>query len=106
MTDVKDNTVPIDPTVPVLGKDLTTIPKDKLAEGIAKMLTEHGYPHVMLAFADAQGGYQAMHTGTVQAYRLHRLLGVALDKMQVAIDEQAATPAPTSPADRGLGISE
>jgi hypothetical protein len=100
MTD-DSNTMPIDPTVPVLGKDLTTIPKDKLAEGIAKMLTQHGYPHVMLAFADAQGGYQAMHTGTVQAYRLHRLLGVALDKMQVQIDAASTTFVPPTPTEGG-----
>jgi hypothetical protein len=99
MTDGKDGSVPTGPTFPTLGRDLTAIPKDKLAEGIAKMLSEHGYPHVILAFADANGGYQAIHTGTVQAYRLHRLLGVTLDGMQVQIDAAQTSYVPPTPTE-------
>jgi len=85
MTEIKDN------GSPVLGSDLTALPKDKLAEGILKMMREHGYPHVMLTFADEKGAYWTTHTGTYQIYRLHRLLGVVLDEVQVRLD---APPAP------------
>lgn len=74
---------------------LTAIPKDKLAEGVLKMFRENGYPHVMLAFADVSGAYWATHTGSYQVYRLHRLLGVALDEVQARLDRPtpgAATP--------------
>ena len=73
---------------------LTAIPRDKLAEGVLKMFAEHGYPHVMLAFADVSGAYWATHTGTYQVYRLHRLLGVALDEVQARLDRPTAAPTP------------
>ena len=73
---------------------LTAIPKDKLAEGVLKMFRENGYPHVMLAFADVSGAYWATHTGSYQVYRLHRLLGVALDEVQARLDRPTAAPTP------------
>lgn len=74
-------------------KAAPTLPRDRLSEGILKMLRAAGYPHVLLAFADEAGAYWVGHTGTLSIYRLHRLAGVVIDEIQARLDRTPVAPA-------------